>query len=151
MLLLGSELGLSDSGIIQFEAAEPISTITETSVKGLTDLPGIVIQSGPEFAEENFAATSDTIFKRLSDALPISGDLDVEGMSVQKWRFAKRKEHALKCYFNEDESNFLWHAGDGYNAPRIEGAFLSGERVAESIISSLSIKRIPNSQEPGNR
>ena len=151
MLLLGSELGLSESGIIQSEAAEPIATITETSVKGITDLPGIVIQSGPEFAEENFSATPDTIFKRLADALPFAGHLDVEGMSVQKWRFAKRKEHALECSFNGDESNFLWHAGDGYNAPRIEGAFLSGERVAESIISSLSMNRIPNSQERGKR
>ena len=151
MLLLGSELGLSESGIIQSEEAEPIATITETSVKGITDLPGIVIQSGPEFAEENFGASPDTVFKRLTDALPISGNLDVEGMSVQKWRFAKRKDHALECFFNEDESNFIWHSGDGYNAPRIEGAFLSGERVAESIISSLSVNCIPTTQEPGKR
>ena len=151
MLLLGSELGLSECGIIQSEIEEPISTITETSVKGITDLPGIVIQSGPEFAEKNFTASTNTVFKRLTDALPISVNLEVKGMSVQKWRFAKRKNHALECFFNQDESNFLWHSGDGYNAPRIEGAFLSGERVAESIISSLSMNHIPNSQRPGKR
>ncbi len=150
MLLLGSELKLSESGIVQFEAAEPIATITETSVKGTTERPGIVIQSGPEFAEENFSASPDTILKKLTETLPFGSLLNVEGMSVQKWRFAKRKEHDLECSFTGDELNLLWHAGDGYIAPRIEGAFLSGERAAESIINSLRANGISSMQDLGN-
>ncbi len=149
MLLLDSELGLSESGIIQNEPGEPIATLTETSIKGTTDRPGIVIQSGPKFAEDNFGSSSDSIFKQLTVALPYSGRLKVEGMSLQKWRFAKRKDHDLGDSFLMDESKFLWHAGDGYIAPRIEGAYLSGERVAESIVASFKVKGIRNPQEPG--
>lgn len=147
MLLLDSELGLSESGIIQSEPGEPITTITETSIKGTTGRPGIVIQSGPEFAEENFSASSESIYQQLTDALPYSGRLDVKGMSLQKWRFAKRKDHDLDCSFLEDEAVSLWHAGDGYIAPRIEGAFLSGDRVADSIIGNMRANVIPSSQD----
>lgn len=149
MLLLDSELGLSKTGIIQNESWEPIATLTETSVKGITDRPGIVIQSSPEFAEENFGSSSDSIFKQLTDALPYSGPLKVVGMSLQKWRFAKRKDHDLKVSYMQDEPKFLWHAGDGYVSPKIEGAFLSGERVAESIIVSFRANGVPSSQDPG--
>jgi len=149
MLLLESELGLSETGIIQNEPGEPIATLTETSVKGITDRPGIVIQSSPEFAEENFGSSSDSIFKQLTDALPYSGPLKVEGMSLQKWRFAKRKDHGLKVSYMQDEAIFLWHAGDGYISPKIEGAYLSGERAAESIIASFCANDVPSSQDPG--
>ncbi len=149
MLLLESELGLSETGIIQNEPGEPIATLTETSVKGITDRPGIVIQSSPEFAEEKFGSSSDSIVKQLTDALPYSGPLKVEGMSLQKWRFAKRKDHDLKVTFLQDESKRLWHAGDGYIAPKIEGAFLSGERVAESILATFRLNGVPDSNEPG--
>ncbi len=149
MLLLESELGLSKTGIIQNESGKPIATLTETSVKGITDRPGIVIQSSPEFAEENFGSSSDSIFKQLTDALPYSGPLKLEEMSLQKWRFAKRIDHDLEVSFMQDEANLLWHAGDGYISPKIEGAFLSGERVAESIIVSFRANGTLSSQGPG--
>lgn len=151
MLLLKAELGLSASGMLKVESGEPIATVTETKLKGITERPGIVIQSGPEFADANFDASSESIFKRLTDALPFAGRLKVEGISLQKWRFAKRKDHDLRASFLRDESISLWHAGDGYVAPRIEGAFLSGDRVADSILESFGTKSVGTSQNTGEQ
>lgn len=137
MLLLQTELGLSETGTLQREPEEPIATVTETSIKGTTSRPGIVIQSGPKFAEENFSASPESIFSQLTTALPDAGELKVESMSVQKWRFAKRRSHNHDISYVKDSALGFWHAGDGYVSPRIEGAFLSGRSAAESIIKSL--------------
>ncbi|MBT5814296.1 MAG: NAD(P)-binding protein [Opitutales bacterium] len=137
MLLLESELNLSDSGLIKGEPGEPIATITETSIKGTTGRPGIVIQSGSEFAEKYFGEPADSISTALLGALPFQDKLKVVDMSLQKWRFAKRKEHGLSAAFLKSENEPLWHAGDGYVAARVEGAYLSGIKVANSIIESF--------------
>jgi predicted NAD/FAD-dependent oxidoreductase len=70
-------------------------------------------------------------------ALPFQDKLKVVDMSLQKWRFAKRKEHGLSAAFLKSENEPLWHAGDGYVAARVEGAYLSGIKVANSIIESF--------------
>lgn len=137
MLLLGSQLDLSDSGLIQVEPGEPIATLAETSIKGTTKRPGMVIQSGPEFAEKYFGESADTISAALLNALPFERELNVVDKSLQKWRYAKRKAHGLSGSFLKDDSTPLWHAGDGYVGPRIEGAYLSGIEAADSIIESF--------------
>ncbi len=136
MLLLKNELGLSSSGILQLDTGEPIVTLVETSVKGTTNRPGLVIQSGPKFAAKNYGASPEELFRRLTEALPSMLRLDVEEMSVQKWKFAKRRPHDLTCSYAEDGRLPLWHAGDGYVAPRIEGAYESGLAVAASILNA---------------
>lgn len=144
MLLLKKELNLTESGILQLESEEPIATVTETSVKGTTNRPGIVIQSGPKFAEAHFSSAAEEILSELSSALPYEGELEVEGMSLQRWRFAKRRPHDLEQSFSKDTAQFLWHAGDGYLAPKIEGAIQSGWEAADSIIESLvAANRLP--------
>ena len=152
MLLLKSEPRLSPDGILQFEPEEPIATLTETSVKGTTERPGLVIQSGAKFADEHYESFKEEIFSELVGALPIEGKLEVDGMSLQKWRFAKRRPHDLEQSFSSDAALGLWHAGDGYLAPRVEGAIQSGWRVADSIIEFLSaLNRSSSKREGENR
>ena len=139
MALLEEPFPVSDSGFLQYECPEPIATVADTLKKRGSESPGIVIQSGPEFAERHFDSDPDTIVESLLDAYPSSKDLKIVSTSLQKWRFAKRREHGISDSYSRDPSRMLWHAGDGYVFPKIEGACLSGLRAAENIGAELEL------------
>ena len=139
MSLLEEPFPVSDSGFLQYDNPEPIATVADTLKKRGLESPGIIIQSGPEFAERHFDSDPETIVEILLDAYPRSKDLKIVSTSLQKWRFAKRREHGVSDSYSRDPSRMLWHAGDGYVSPKIEGAYLSGLRAAENIGAELEL------------
>lgn len=140
MALLEVPFSVSDSGFLQYDYPEPIATVADTLKKRGLESPGVIIQSGPEFAERHFDSNPDTIIECLLDAYPRSKELKIVSTSLQKWRYAKRREHGMSDSYSSDPSIMLWHAGDGYVAPKVEGAYLSGLRVAESVAAELELK-----------
>jgi len=140
MALLKEPFPVSDSGFLQYDDPEPIATVADTLKKRGLESPGVIIQSGPDFAERHFDSNPDTIIECLLDAYPRSKELKIVSTSLQKWRYAKRREHGISDSYSSDPSIMLWHAGDGYVAPKVEGAYLSGLRVAESVAAELELK-----------
>ncbi len=139
MALLEKPFAVSESGFFQYDNPEPIATVADTLKKRGSESPGIVIQSGPKFAEKRFDLDPDAIVESLLDAYSLSKDLKVVSTSLQKWRFAKRREHGISDSFCRDLNSMLWHAGDGYVSPMIEGAYLSGLRAADDIATELEL------------
>ncbi len=140
MALLEEPFPVSDSGFLQYDYPEPIATVADTLKKRGPESPGIIIQSGPEFAERHFDSDPVKISEGLLNAYPRSKELRIVSTSLQKWRFAKRREHCISDSYISDPSAMLWHAGDGYVTPKIEGAYLSGLRAAESVAAELELK-----------
>ncbi len=140
MALLKEPFPVSDSGFLLYDYPESIATVADTLKKRGLESPGVIIQSGPEFAERHFDSNPDTIIECLLDAYPRSKELKIVSTSLQKWRYAKRREHGISDSYSSDPSIMLWHAGDGYVAPKVEGAYLSGLRVAESVAAELELK-----------
>jgi len=141
MALLQEPFAVSESGFLQFDDPEPIATVADTLKKRGSESPGIVIQSGPEFAERHFDSDPEKIAQALLDAYPRSKEFKVVSTSLQKWRFAKRRQHGISDSFSRDLRRKVWHAGDGYVSPKIEGAYLSGLRVAEEIVVELGLEQ----------
>lgn len=137
MILLERGVAITESGFLKFDNPEPIATVADTLKKRGASSPGIVMQSGPLFAEKHFNVDPAVATEALLSAFPRRGELQVVATSLQKWRFAKRKEHSLREAFIADEDSMLWHAGDGYLAPNIEGAYLSGLKAAIAISTEL--------------
>ncbi len=140
MALLDTPFPVSDSGFKQFDNPEPIATAADTLKKRGFERPGIILQSGPEFAERYFDSEPESITRSILEALPGSRALKIKSVSLQKWRFAKRREHEVSGSFGTDLDRMLWHAGDGYVSPKIEGAYLSGLKAARAIVSALGEK-----------
>jgi len=137
MALLDEPFAVSETGFWQPEDLEPIATVADTLKKRGLASPGIVIQSSPEFAESNFDSDPEKIVQALLDAYPRSQEFKVVSTSLQKWRFAERRDHGILESCSSDLGRRVWHAGDGYVSPKIEGAYLSGLRVAEEIATEL--------------
>lgn len=139
MAMLDEPFAVSESGFFQYDNPEPIATVADTVKKRGSKSPGIVIQSGPEFAERHFDSDPERIIEALLDAYPPSRGLRIVSTSLQKWRFAKRRDHGISDSFSSDSHRMLWHAGDGYVSPKIEGAYLSGVRAAKNIATELEL------------
>jgi len=137
MILLENKVAISESGFMKSDDPEPIATIADTLKKRGASKPGLVALSGPLFAEKYFNDDPTVATESLLGAFPRRGELKIVATSLQKWRFAKRKQHTLRESFCADDNRMLWHAGDGYVSPNIEGAFLSGLKAAIAISTEL--------------
>lgn len=137
-------LGLADLPDPGFDAARVknlgIEWITVSSSRpGRNDLPGLVIQSNNQWAQEHLEVDDTRIIElMLADLETALGQPlpEIRQMALQRWRHAK-VEQPLDADCLLDQDQHLAACGDWCLGQRLENAFLSacslGQRVAPLI------------------
>jgi len=132
LAVLDGPSGLAAPGALKLDPPEPVSWIADNQQKGVSSVPCLTVHSGPEFAEEYFDASDEARVPRLMSAVLPLLQSRVVSIQVHRWRYALRLTEHDRQFF-ADESKGLWLAGDGFHAPRVEGAALSGLAAADAM------------------
>ena len=123
------------------EPSDDIAFVVDHSVKGISPIPAITMNTSPEWSERFWDAPTDEIEAALSELIaPFLGSAHVVEQQVKKWRFATpRATWSTPCWSDDDFQ--LVVAGDAFGGPRVEGAFLSGVAAAETITGWCTQRR----------
>ena len=105
---------------------EVFSFIGDNSAKGISPTPALTFHANAGWSLEHFDDDLDTIRASLLQAIgPWIGSAKVISSEVKKWRFATpRTTWPDQCWV--DPTGTLALAGDVFDGPKVEGAFLSG-------------------------
>ncbi len=109
------------------------SFIGDNSSKGICDATALTFHANPAWSAQHFDLPTEEIGAALLDAAQpwINGALIVH-REVKKWRFATPESVWPEAYWLH-ESGTLAIAGDAFNGPKVEGAFLSGVAAATAL------------------
>jgi renalase len=96
-----------------------------------------VLHATSEWSESHLDASAETVAKLLiKEFLDLGGSLP-DQYQAHLWRYAEATP-PLDTIFAWDKENNLGICADWLNQGKVEGAWLSGRKLAESIIQSLS-------------
>lgn len=131
-------LDLPWDGAFVHDAA--LSWVIRDNVKpGRSDGECWVLHGSPEWSQANIDAAADDVAPRLLDAFVqvtgLTATPNVRHLSAHRWRFAL-PDPPLEAPFLFDAASGVGCAGDWLGGPKIEGAYLSGLRLAEHLLAS---------------
>ncbi len=108
------------------------SFIADNSARGNSAATAITFHANAEWSKEHFDLPTDEIGAALLNAAqPWLGGSLVVHREVKKWRFATPQRVWPEPYWLH-ETKTLGLAGDVFNGPKVEGAFLSGLTLARN-------------------
>jgi predicted NAD/FAD-dependent oxidoreductase len=106
---------------------EPISFVADNRQKGISTAPAITIHASAGYSLEHWDDEGAT-----AELLRAAG-VEAHATYLHRWKFARATViHPERCY-REPGGPPLVYAGDGFAAPRIEGAVLSGWAAADAV------------------
>lgn len=132
MVELDGPSGLPSPGRIKFTNPEPISWIGDNQQKGVSAIPTVTIHSGHAFAEQYFDAPDDERLPLLIAAAKPYLKANIVSVKGHRWKFAHRLTEHNRDFYTYHELA-LWMAGDSFNAPKVEGAAMSGLLAADDL------------------
>ena len=111
------------------------SFIADNAARGPSSATALTFHANAQWSKEHFDLPTEEIGAALMNAAQpwIGGSLLVH-REVKKWRFATPQRVWPEPYWL-DETHTLGLAGDAFNGPKVEGAYLSGLAVARAIVS----------------
>lgn len=113
-----------------------IASITDNNQKGINnDYLAFTLHSTGEYAEENWDADTEKLSQELTEAAGDYYSGKVIGIHIHKWKYAKTIKYVNDGCLYTDTPRHTLFAGDAFHSPRLEGAFMSGLKAAERIIS----------------
>jgi renalase len=108
------------------------SFIGNNTAKGISGATAITFHANPQWSAQNFDRPLDELgAELLLAAQPWLQGGTVVHREIKKWRFATPQRVWPEPYWIH-ESGTLALAGDAFNGPKVEGAFLSGLAVARN-------------------
>lgn len=116
---------LPASGGIQ-DADDVFSFIADNSSKHVSRVPAITFHASAKWSEQHFDQTDEWLHENLLlAAQQWLHDTHVTSSQIKKWRYAAPRTTWPDSYWiNAGKTMIL--AGDAFNGPKIEGAYLSG-------------------------
>lgn len=133
--------GLGARGAAQFIDHPDLAFVTDNHAKGISPVPAVTIHLSNARSEAMWSATDDQVINYALNAaaepLGNAGNLsDVLASSVQRWRYAGPINCWPEKYVMWGESPRFVLAGEAFDGPRVEGAFLSGRAAAEALLGN---------------
>ena len=133
-------LGFSQPLKLGFEAAMVKNLgiewiMVNSSKPGRSQMPTLVVQSSNQWAQDHIEDSDDQVIAQMMEDLESTLDNPLPQIvvqSLQRWRYS-RVEQALEPDYLLDVENGLAGSGDWCVFGRVEGAFLSAERLARRI------------------
>lgn len=137
MLELDGPSGLGEPGFRRFDDPEPIETMADNQLKGVSRCPAVTALSGPEFAERHFEEEPERVQELLTDAAREHLSARVVAAALHRWRYA-RCVNPLGEGCRLAERDGLCLAGDGFGrAQRLEETYLSGLKAGQVLAGWL--------------
>lgn len=126
---------LPGPGVVQLSRG-PIRWIADNQRKGVSpDRPALTIHAAGEWSAEHYGDSDEKICALLTDSLRPWLHLDNAVLQVKRWRYARSRPSSrgkgLPDVVDLETRIPAICAGDGYSAPRVEAATLSGVHAAE--------------------
>ncbi len=139
LAVLDAPSHLPEPGALQLQG-EPIAWIADNHRKGIShDAYTITIHAGAEFTRQYWEAEHEFVAGKLLAAASAWLGGSVQSWQVHRWRYSQpRVVHPEACLL-VNETAPLMFAGDGFGAPRVEGAGMSGLIAADKIVEVMSL------------
>lgn len=131
MAILKQPTDIPSGGIILEN--QPVAWIADNFQKGISPLPTVTLHASADYSknrlEDDLQVVSKEMLASVGQYIPSETIISTQ---VHRWRYSlARKRYESAFYQLENRSIFL--AGDGFGIGNVEGAFLSGYKVAMAI------------------
>lgn len=123
-----------DPGAVQLDPAASSATfgfVSDNQRKGISAVPAVTLHTTWAWSDAHWRDDDDTVRRTLIDEADAWFDVrDVVDATVRRWRFAApATPWPEPCW--ADEERMLVVAGDLFDGPKVEGAFMSGRAAAD--------------------
>jgi predicted NAD/FAD-dependent oxidoreductase len=123
-------------GAIQFDPSAQAATfgfVADNQRKGISAVPAVTLHTTWAWSEAHWRDDDDTVRRALIDEAGAWFDRgDVFDATVRRWRFAAPvAPWPEPCW--ADEERMIVVAGDLFDGPKVEGAYLSGRAAADLV------------------
>lgn len=116
---------------------EPIAWACDNLRKGISALPTLTIHAGPMFSAEHWQTTDSVVIEEMTRPLKQWIKTPVKLSQAHRWRYSFAKTVLDKPFAMVESPAPLAFIGDGFVAPRVEGAAISGIRAATALLERL--------------
>jgi renalase len=127
-------------GGLQFDSSEDatFSFIGDNRAKGISEVGALTFHANDTVSQRRFDEdTEDTCTYLLSEAQRFLGTSSIVNVQLKKWRYARPVMVSAVSFIDVEPipGTRLLFAGDAFGEGKIEGAALSGLRVAERVLA----------------
>ncbi len=116
---------------------EPVAWACDNMRKGISPLPTLTIHAGPMFSAEHWDSPDSYIVDFMLAHLKAWIKVPVKHSQVHRWRYSFAESVLDKPFVKIDAPAPIVLIGDGFVAPRVEGAAISGIRAARALVEEL--------------
>lgn len=130
-----AKLKYSDSTITggRILANSPVSWIVDNAEKGLTEHPTLTIHASADYSqshlEENAEKVASELIASVSDMVNVE---QIDIYQIHRWRYALASQRASGTFL-QLKNYPIYIGGDAFGIGNVEGAFLSGQAIAQAI------------------
>lgn len=136
MALLDGPSGLTEPGIHVPAEQEPVAWVADNQVKGISNVPCLTIQSGPDYALRCFDFDDADRIPAMLEAVRPHLKASITDWQLHRWRYAFRC-NGIRGECLQHEAEQLCFAGDSFIGARVEGAALSGLAAGDTLYRML--------------
>ncbi len=149
MLLLDGPGAVPEPGAVQFDAAHPdpargpFSFVADNAAKGMADPSALTLHASPRWSRTNWGRPDDEVVGALVDAASAwTGGAGVVEVQLKRWLYAApRTTWPERSCVAVDGPEPLVLAGDAFDGPRVEGAYVSGRSGATAVLRARTVDR----------
>jgi hypothetical protein len=132
LAVLDGPSGLPEPGAID-PADGPIDWMADNHRKGVSAQPAVTIHATADFSREHWTTPDADVAVLLLGAAGLSAAPIVDGVQVQRWRYARPVAvHPARCLAADGLPGLVF-AGDAFGGAKVEGAVLSGRAAAVAL------------------
>jgi predicted NAD/FAD-dependent oxidoreductase len=115
----------------------PIDWMAEHVRKGVSARPAVTVHTTASFSEAHWTDSNDDTVAAVLGAAPFLHARAAVATQVHRWRYARPSVlHPAPCLHATNLPPLLF-AGDAFDGAKVEGAFLSGRRAAEQLLTLI--------------
>ncbi|PWK28578.1 hypothetical protein LV89_00782 [Arcicella aurantiaca] len=121
---------------------QPVALIADNFQKGITEIPTVTIHASAEFSkkhlEDNLQEVAEMMLSSVNQWIISENIVSVQ---VHRWRYSLACKRYEQPFYQIENKN-IYLGGDGFGIGNVEGAFLSGYRLAMSILVEPKIYQL---------
>ncbi len=130
---------LADHGGDQSPDDPAVTFVADNHAKGISPVSAVTLHLSEAWSNELWAAADSEIVERAwAAAADRLGSATVVDASVQRWRYAGPITMWPSATEVWGTAPVVALAGEAFDGPKVEGAFLSGQAAAASVLDRLS-------------
>lgn len=134
MVVLKKTSHIPSPGFVRFNSG-PLASIADNYQKGISpNQTAVTIQASAAFSQAHFEndpmAVGQTLLDQLTSLIPPA---DILTYQVHRWRYSLADVRHPEPFLKANTPALLLFGGDGFGPGNVEGAFLSGLAMANSV------------------